>query len=155
MGNDRLLINAATLIVAGSETTATLLSGVTYLLLRNPDAMKKATEEVRAAFGSEEDITLTSVSKLTYMLACLNEALRCYPPVAFGMPRIVPKGRGGVTITGQVVPDKVGFRQDEKGLALTWRAVDRRQCLAVGDVPQRGELHRPVRLSSGTVSAGP
>ncbi|KAK1760281.1 cytochrome P450 [Echria macrotheca] len=102
----RLLVNASTLIVAGSETTATLLSGVTYLLLRNPDALKKVTEEVRTAFSSEDEITLTSVGQLNYMLACLNEALRCYPPVAGGLPRYIPKGRGGVTIAGQTVPEK-------------------------------------------------
>lgn len=103
------------LIVAGSETTATLLCGVTYLLLHNPEAMRKVTEEVRAAFASEKDITLTSVGKLTYMLACLNEALRQYPPVAIGMPRVVPEGRGAVTIAGQAVPEKVSPQLCRKG----------------------------------------
>ena len=69
----RLLGNASVLVIAGSETTATLLAGVTYLLLRHPEAMKKVVDEVRSSFKSEEDITLTSVGNLTYMLACLNE----------------------------------------------------------------------------------
>ncbi|TPX17045.1 uncharacterized protein E0L32_012302 [Thyridium curvatum] len=101
---DRLQSNANTLIVAGSETTATLLTGVTYLLLSHPEALKKVTAEVRTAFAAEEDITLTSVGKLTYMLACLNEAMRCYPPVPIGLPRVV--GRGGTTIAGHEVPEK-------------------------------------------------
>jgi hypothetical protein len=63
------------------------------------------TEEVRSTFTSDEEITLTSVGGLKYMLACLNEGLRSYPPVPFGLPRIVP--RGGATISGMAVPENV------------------------------------------------
>jgi cytochrome P450 len=101
----RIQANAATLVVGGSETTAALLSGVTYLLLKNPEAMKKLADEVRSSFQSEDEITLTSVSKLRYMLACLDEALRRYPPAPFGMPRVVPKG--GAVIAGHAVPEDV------------------------------------------------
>ena len=79
---DKLESNSMILIIAGSETTATLLSGVTYLLLTNPQALATLTKEVRSAFQSEDDININSVSRLTYMLACLNEALRMYPPVS-------------------------------------------------------------------------
>jgi cytochrome P450 len=82
-----------------------MLSGVTYMLLTHPEALAKVTEEVRTTFKSSEEITLTSVSSLTYMLACLNESLRAYPPVPFGMPRQVPKG--GATISGEFVPEDV------------------------------------------------
>ncbi|KAK0649206.1 cytochrome P450 [Cercophora newfieldiana] len=95
--------NASVLIVAGSETTSTLLSGVTYLLLRNPDVLRKLTDEVRSSFNSEEEITLLSVGKLNYMLACLNEGLRKYPPVTVGMPRFIPQGTSAV-IAGEVIP---------------------------------------------------
>ncbi|WYZ44180.1 hypothetical protein EsH8_VII_000616 [Colletotrichum jinshuiense] len=95
--------NAGILIIAGSETTATLLSGATYLLLKNPEKMKKLTDEVRTTFQSGEEIDLTSVNKLSYMLACLDETLRVYPPVPTGLPRIVPKG--GATIAGKFVPE--------------------------------------------------
>ena len=80
-----------------------MLSGLTYLLLTNPDALKKLAEEVRSTFKTEEEITLTSVGNLSYMLACLNEALRRYPPVAFGLPRTVP--HGGANIAGTFVPE--------------------------------------------------
>lgn len=94
MSLDELEANSSILIIAGSETTATVLAGVTYLLLKNPDKMKKLVEEVRTMFASEEEIDLTSVNRLTYMLACLDEALRMYPPVPTGLPREVPKGGG-------------------------------------------------------------
>ncbi|KAK3953247.1 cytochrome P450 [Pseudoneurospora amorphoporcata] len=103
MDMERLAANAGLLIIAGSETTATLLSGATYLLLKHPEAMKKLTEEVRSTFKSEEEITLSSVGSLEYMLACLNEAMRVYPPVPIGMPRVVPKG--GAKVAGTFVPE--------------------------------------------------
>ncbi|KZL75146.1 cytochrome P450 [Colletotrichum tofieldiae] len=101
---DQLEGNAGIIIIAGSETTATLLSGVTYLLLKHPEKMEKLVYEVRTAFGKEDEIDLTSVNKLTYMLACLDEALRMYPPVPTGLPRTVPEG--GATILGEFVPEK-------------------------------------------------
>ncbi|RYP59422.1 hypothetical protein DL769_008539 [Monosporascus sp. CRB-8-3] len=98
-----LTMNADILIFAGSETTATLLSGVVFLLTSHPDKLAKVAEEVRTTFNSEEEIGLNSVSRLSYMLACLNEALRCYPPVATGLPRLVPKG--GAYVAGQFIPE--------------------------------------------------
>ncbi|KAI1868414.1 uncharacterized protein JN550_006330 [Neoarthrinium moseri] len=100
---DKLVMNASVLIVAGSETTATVLSGVTYLLLSHPDKLARLTDEVRNAFESEDDITVVKVSQLDYMLACLEETMRLYPPVPIGMPRIVPKG--GRIIGGSYVPE--------------------------------------------------
>jgi cytochrome P450 len=83
-----LVTNSTVLIIAGSETTATLLSGVTYWLLRTPDALQRVTEEVRCAFESEEEINFTNATaRLPYMLACLEEAFRMYPPIPSGLPR--------------------------------------------------------------------
>ncbi|POS74303.1 cytochrome P450 [Diaporthe helianthi] len=95
--------NASILITAGSETTATLLSGATYLLASNPETLRKLTAEVRSTFKTEEEIDFSSVSKLQYMLACLDEALRVYPPAPLGLPRETPKGGG--TIAGYYVPE--------------------------------------------------
>ncbi|OJJ59393.1 hypothetical protein ASPSYDRAFT_56995 [Aspergillus sydowii CBS 593.65] len=80
--------NANILIIAGSETTATLLSGITYYLLRNPEIMTRVTSEVRSVMKKESDITFQKVSaELPYMLACFEEAFRLYPPVPTGLPR--------------------------------------------------------------------
>lgn len=98
---EKLQANSSLLIIAGSETTATQLCGVTYFLMTNPEAMKKVTEEIRSTFESEEDINFISVNELTYMNACLNESFRLYPPVASGLPRIVPVG--GATVCGEYI----------------------------------------------------
>lgn len=46
---------AAGLLLAGSETTASTLSGVTWLLLSNPEKLEKLTREVRDKFGHERE----------------------------------------------------------------------------------------------------
>ena len=48
--------NASNMVLAGSETTATLLSGCIYQLLRNTSAMAKITSEIRSAFSSSNEI---------------------------------------------------------------------------------------------------
>jgi cytochrome P450 len=97
--------NASGLILAGSETTATLLSGATFYLLKSPGSMAKLVEEVRSAFSSEDEINLVGVNGLKYMLTYLDESLRMYPPVPVGFPRKVPEG--GATIGGRWVPEEV------------------------------------------------
>ncbi|PWY68832.1 cytochrome P450 [Aspergillus eucalypticola CBS 122712] len=82
LGMDHLIANAEILIIGGSETTAFLLSGVTYFLLENPGAHQNLRDEVRSTFRSQDEINLISVNKLSYMLACLDEGLRMYPPIA-------------------------------------------------------------------------
>ncbi|KAJ5292490.1 uncharacterized protein N7443_008443 [Penicillium atrosanguineum] len=54
--------NAAILIMAGSETTASLLSGFTFYALTNAGVWKKLVEEVRGAFGSYDEIDFKEVS---------------------------------------------------------------------------------------------
>jgi cytochrome P450 len=94
--------DAVVFMVAGSETTATTLSGTTFLLLRNPEAYAKLCHEVRSSFASADEITVERVNKLEYMIACLQEGLRYYPPVPTGLPRVVPKA--GDTISGHYIP---------------------------------------------------
>lgn len=99
--------NAVVFLLAGSETTATLLSGVTYLLLRNPDTYAKLVHEIRTRFHHYDDITIDAANRCEYMIAVLQEALRYYPPVATGFPRVVPTG--GDTISGRYIPQGVSF----------------------------------------------
>lgn len=75
--DEEIVANSQLLIIAGSETTATLLSGVTFWALDNPRVWKKVVDEVRSAFKEESEITFANATaRLPYMLACLDEALR-------------------------------------------------------------------------------
>lgn len=97
--------SAAVLILAGSETTASLLSGFTFYALTNPSVHKKLVDEIRGAFGSYDEIDFQRVSQLPYLNAALEESLRVYPPVPAIIPRVVPEG--GALINGQFVPEGV------------------------------------------------
>jgi cytochrome P450 len=94
--------NAAVFLVAGSETTATTLSGTTYLLLSNPAAYTRLVAEIRSAFRASAEITMETVNNLPFLLAALQEGLRMYPPVPTGFPRVVPGA--GQQISGHYVP---------------------------------------------------
>ncbi|MCJ1419997.1 hypothetical protein MMC32_006353 [Xylographa parallela] len=105
LSDTEVVSNASLFVTAGTETVATLLTGLTYFLIKNTESMTKLTREVRATFEHESDITIQSVSHLEYLDACIQEALRLYPPVPEGLPRIVPPE--GDTICGQWVPGNV------------------------------------------------
>lgn len=105
--DDELTVNADILMIAGSETTATLLTGVVYFLLSNPDKMERLKQEIRGAFARKEDMTFAATTaRLPYLLACLNEAMRLYPPVPVAVLRQTLPG-APVSIAGYVVPAKV------------------------------------------------
>jgi cytochrome P450 len=98
--------DAYVLIIGGSETTATLLSGCVYYLCTHPEVMEKLATEIRSSYASESDINFASVSKLPYLLAVLQESLRVYPPAPGNMPREVPAE--GAIIDGRFVPGGTG-----------------------------------------------
>lgn len=107
MSTREIEANSAVLILAGSETTASLLSGLTFYMLGNPSAYQKLVSEVRGSFKDYSDINFLGVSQLSYLNAALEEALRVYPPVPATIPRVVPKG--GAIIDGEYIPEGVCF----------------------------------------------
>lgn len=89
-------VNSNLLMVAGTETTATLLSGLTYYLCLNPDKMERLVKEIRTTFSSPEEMNTVTLPQLKYLHACLEEGLRIYPPVAVGLPRRTPAEGGWI-----------------------------------------------------------
>ena len=103
LSQEEIVSNASLMTTAGSETTATLLSGATWLLLKNPDIMQKLQDEIRGKFRTYDDITLNGVNELPYLIAFLSEALRFFPPIPVGFARRV--GKGGELVSGYFVPE--------------------------------------------------
>ncbi|CDM28612.1 Cytochrome P450 [Penicillium roqueforti FM164] len=78
---DELGGEAATLIVAGSDTTATTLAATLFYISREPSVYERVTREVRSCFASAEEIHAgTQLNSCQYLRACIDEALRLSPP---------------------------------------------------------------------------
>jgi len=94
--NIRYQIN--TFLIAGHETTSGLLSCTLYALLKHPDVLKKAYEEVDRVLGPDTDArpTYQQVTQLTYVTQILKEALRLWPPApAYGIAPLADESIGG------------------------------------------------------------
>ena len=98
-------LNGFILVMSGSETTATSLTGVTYLLCKNPEKLAKVQAEIRSRFKDDSEITPKPINGLTYMLAVLNESARMFPASGFGLPRLV-SSKCGQVVAGGWVPEK-------------------------------------------------
>ncbi|KAK1974965.1 cytochrome P450 [Colletotrichum cereale] len=103
MSKPEIEATADILMLAGSETIATVLSGATFFLTTHPNAMTKLADEVRSSFRSEQEIHIISVQKLQYMLAVLDETMRLYPVSPTGISRIIKPG--GDYICEKYVPE--------------------------------------------------
>ncbi|PQE08059.1 cytochrome P450 monooxygenase protein [Rutstroemia sp. NJR-2017a WRK4] len=90
------------LTTAGSETTATVLSGTMNYLMSHRDIYAKLVKEIRGTFASETQITLEALEQLEYLNAVIQEGIRLCPPVPVMLPRIVPEG--GDTVCGLWMP---------------------------------------------------
>src|SRR5947207_8145827 len=94
--NIRYQIN--TFLIAGHETTSGMLSCAIYALLKHPEVLKKAYEEVDRVLGSDIDVkpTYQQVTQLTYITQILKEALRLWPPApAYGVTPLKDEVIGG------------------------------------------------------------
>ncbi|PWY69648.1 cytochrome P450, partial [Aspergillus sclerotioniger CBS 115572] len=89
------------LIVAGSETTATALAGITNVLCHHPQALARLKEEVRSV-SNASDLTIASTAAMPYLCAVIKEGLRFCHPVPASISRIVPQE--GKVIGGHFVP---------------------------------------------------
>lgn len=87
MTRDEIMRTSSILIAAGSETTATLLSGAIYYFLSSPKWLEKLKEELDRTFKKEEEMTFATLAQLEMLNAVLTETFRKYPPVPVILPR--------------------------------------------------------------------
>lgn len=67
-----------TMLVAGHETTAAVLTWATYLLAQHPEIVRKAQEEVDSVLGDRKP-TLEDLKKLRLVRLIVAESLRLFP----------------------------------------------------------------------------
>lgn len=96
--NKQLRDDLMTMLIAGHETTAAVLTWSLFELLRNPEIMKKAQEEIDRVIGDRTP-TLEDVQEMKYVRLIVAETLRLYPQPPLLIRRCreenkVPKGAG-------------------------------------------------------------
>lgn len=101
---DELFGECELLTIAGSDTTAIVLSSAFFYLARRPDIQAKLAKEILSTFSSYDQITSGSkIKSCKYLTAFLEEALRMTPPVSAEPARTVLKG--GTTVDGHYIPE--------------------------------------------------
>ncbi|KAH8810086.1 cytochrome P450 [Flagelloscypha sp. PMI_526] len=98
--------SARLLIIAGSDTTSSLLTNMLYYLLRNPRYMEELTSRLDTLFpDGDTDWSPDKVKTIPLLDDILNETLRLAPSVPGGLPRLTPPE--GLTIDGVYIPGDV------------------------------------------------
>lgn len=105
ISEEEMMANSMALIIAGSDTLTTALTGTVNELLKKPKKLQTLVHEIRSSFKSESQIDGQSTRRLEYLTAVLQEGLRVCPPFPDNLHRAVP--RGGAVIAGYSLPDGV------------------------------------------------
>ncbi|KAJ5802101.1 uncharacterized protein N7503_004551 [Penicillium pulvis] len=112
--DNRITAMCASLIIAGSDSTAISLSSVFYYLLQNPRVYQNLMQEIDAAdaigalaspkdsTGAGDVVPFTAAKSLPYLDAVISESFRMHPAVGLLLERVTP--REGAQICGEYVP---------------------------------------------------
>ncbi|KAK1624046.1 cytochrome P450 3A17 [Colletotrichum phormii] len=92
-------MEGAGMMVAGTDTTAAVLTYLVWSVLRQPDLQKRLEDEIAPLGDDFDDKRLESCPTLS---AIIEETLRLYPAVLSSLPRLVPEG--GTTLSSHFVP---------------------------------------------------
>ncbi|KAK4800908.1 hypothetical protein SAY86_021395 [Trapa natans] len=93
-----------TMLIAGHETTAAVLTWAVFLLAQNPSKMRKAQMEIDAVLGQMIP-TFESLKKLEYLRLIIVEALRLYPQP----PLLIRRSLKSDVLPGGYSGDKDGY----------------------------------------------
>ncbi|KAF7923180.1 uncharacterized protein EAE98_007885 [Botrytis deweyae] len=96
MSREEIVSTFNFIIVGGSETSATVMTGIFNHLTRkkNKGILDRLCNDIRTKFREEKEITLDAIqsTSIPYLEAVINEGLRICNPIPSGLPRVVPEG---------------------------------------------------------------
>ena len=80
--DDQIISNIILILLAGYDTTSTLISMATYSLALNPDVQERLRNEIESAVKADAgELRYETIMHLKYLDAVVNETLRLYPSV--------------------------------------------------------------------------
>ncbi|XP_014610539.1 PREDICTED: cytochrome P450 4C1-like isoform X2 [Polistes canadensis] len=77
-----------TFMFEGHDTTASALTFALSLFAKHKDVQENIRDEVKSIMGKNNNLTISSLPKLSYLERCLKETLRLYPSVFFILRQI-------------------------------------------------------------------
>ncbi|KHN00774.1 Cytochrome P450 76C4 [Glycine soja] len=83
-----LVIPKQDLFIAGSDTSGSTSEWAMAELLRNPEAMQKAREELIQVICTSNEVKESDIPRLPYIQAIVKETLRLHPPVPLLLPYV-------------------------------------------------------------------
>lgn len=89
LSDEQLFAHVNILLIAGHETSTSLVTWLIYLLLQHEDYTRRVMAEQNALLGLGEDPTLEHIKKMKVLDNALSEAERLYPPVSVGPRGVV------------------------------------------------------------------
>ncbi|XP_022100029.1 cytochrome P450 4F22-like isoform X2 [Acanthaster planci] len=91
-----------TFLFEGHDTTASSLTWMLYAMATLPEHQRKVQEEIDEVMSGREseDVGWDDLGKFKYLVQCLKESMRMYPPVPFIM-RVLERD---VEIDGKILP---------------------------------------------------
>ena len=84
MSEEQIIAHINILLVAGHETSTSLIAWLMYLLTQHPAYTQRILDEQRAILGDKLEANLEEIKRMKVLENALSEAERMYPPVANG-----------------------------------------------------------------------
>lgn len=102
MEHPSIVSHSRSCLLSNSDTTAATLTCLFYELALHPECIPILQEEVDGVFDGPEAPDATTLRKLEYLNAVINETLRLHPPVPSGVQRMTSPE--GMTIGDTFIP---------------------------------------------------
>ncbi|AQK53317.1 Putative cytochrome P450 superfamily protein [Zea mays] len=83
-----LLSGAQNLFTAGTDTTSSTVEWALAELIRHPDVLRKAQQELDAVVGRDRLVSESDLPRLTYLTAVIKETFRLHPSTPLSLPRV-------------------------------------------------------------------
>ncbi|OBZ79546.1 hypothetical protein A0H81_01401 [Grifola frondosa] len=103
----QVISDGALAMIAGSDTTASVLTSLFFCLLSHRETYDCLQAEIDSYFPPGENALDTRYhAEMPYLNAVLNETLRLFPAVIGGSQRIAKKGSGGKAVGPFFLPEE-------------------------------------------------
>lgn len=146
------------MIVAGSETTASVIRVTVLHIMSAPLVYNRLKQEIKEALNdgrvTHQPIRIEEAKRLPYLQAVIYEGMRMRSPAPGLYPKAVPAG--GDTLCGKFVPEGVAIGMNTSAMLASTKLfgedanVFRPERFLEVDEAKKAEMQRNVELIFGT-----